>query len=436
MCTRSLASRLDSGSSIRNDVGMAHHRAPERHALALAARKLRRAGARAAARSATARRPRALRRTMPRITPRRRGDRCLTSGSRSHSDSRCIVSGSAMLAATRHVRIQRVALEHHRDAALVRPQVVDRLAVDLDAAGRLRLQPRDDADQRRLAAAGRADQRQEFAVGDVEVDARQHGTPSRRSWRSSCSATRAIALPRYGRCRRARRIDLVQHVVDQKCVEVGDSILHGHRRAVEFVDDGAESLRAGHLRLVGGTDDESRRAAPDIAAAIDDAVVALVQMAARHQRDVDALRTRSQQRRAQARLDRPVAGVGLRRDRRGTAAGAGTTRSRDPCASAIVASSHANCSASCASPEPNSIESRPISRQRSTSCDHQSWPKCRRQRAIRASSTGWCAWPASPTSWLPGTHSTGTPSASAARRNARGPPRGRRHRPSRRRYAR
>ena len=53
---------------------------------------------------------------------------------------------------------------------LVRPQVVDGYAADQHRAGRLRLEARDDADERRLAAAGCADERQELAVRDVKAD--------------------------------------------------------------------------------------------------------------------------------------------------------------------------------------------------------------------------------------------------------------------------
>ena len=42
ICTRSLASRLDSGSSMRNTFGVAHDRAAHGHALALAAGQVRR----------------------------------------------------------------------------------------------------------------------------------------------------------------------------------------------------------------------------------------------------------------------------------------------------------------------------------------------------------------------------------------------------------
>ena len=73
--------------------------------------------------------------------------------------------------AHRHVRVERVGLEHHGDAALARRHVVDELAVDQKLAVRDRFQSRDHAQRRRLAAAGRADEDDELAVGDVEIDA-------------------------------------------------------------------------------------------------------------------------------------------------------------------------------------------------------------------------------------------------------------------------
>ena len=76
-----------------------------------------------------------------------------------------------MLLATRHVRVERVVLEDHRHVAVARAEVVDHLAADLDRALARLLEPGDGAQQRALAAAGRADQHGELAVADLEVDA-------------------------------------------------------------------------------------------------------------------------------------------------------------------------------------------------------------------------------------------------------------------------
>ena len=73
-----------------------------------------------------------------------------------------------------HVRIERIGLEHHGDVAIARGHVIDPPVADADfAAGRL-FQSGDGPQQGRLAAAGRSDQHDEFAVGDRQVDAREH----------------------------------------------------------------------------------------------------------------------------------------------------------------------------------------------------------------------------------------------------------------------
>ena len=71
----------------------------------------------------------------------------------------------------RHVWIERIVLEHHRDVAVSRPHVVDDLAADLDLTVADILEPGDGAEKRALAAARRPDQHGELAVGNVEVDA-------------------------------------------------------------------------------------------------------------------------------------------------------------------------------------------------------------------------------------------------------------------------
>ena len=71
----------------------------------------------------------------------------------------------------RHMRIERVVLEHHGDAALGGRQLVDPLAADMDAAAVQLLQPGDHPQQRGLAAARRADENREFFLLDLEVDA-------------------------------------------------------------------------------------------------------------------------------------------------------------------------------------------------------------------------------------------------------------------------
>src|SRR5437588_4127320 len=71
----------------------------------------------------------------------------------------------------RHVRIERVVLENHRDVAVGRLDLIDDTPADLDLAAGDGLEPRDHAQQGRLAAAGRAQPHAELAVADVEFDA-------------------------------------------------------------------------------------------------------------------------------------------------------------------------------------------------------------------------------------------------------------------------
>ena len=66
--------------------------------------------------------------------------------------------------AHRVMRIEAVALEHHRHAAGARRNIVDDVAADHEVAARLLLEPADDAQERRLAAARRAEQHHELAV--------------------------------------------------------------------------------------------------------------------------------------------------------------------------------------------------------------------------------------------------------------------------------
>ena len=70
----------------------------------------------------------------------------------------------------RHVRVQRVVLEHHRDVALFRREAVNDPRADPDLAVADLLEPSDHAQQRGLAAARRADQHAELTVGHRHVD--------------------------------------------------------------------------------------------------------------------------------------------------------------------------------------------------------------------------------------------------------------------------
>ncbi len=70
-----------------------------------------------------------------------------------------------------HVRIQRVALEHHGDVAILWRHVVDHALADLQRAGADVFKTGDHAQQGRFAAAGRSHQHHQFAIGHFETRA-------------------------------------------------------------------------------------------------------------------------------------------------------------------------------------------------------------------------------------------------------------------------
>ncbi len=73
------------------------------------------------------------------------------------------------------VRVERVALEHHRDVAVARRDVVDDPLADPEDTLRDVLEARHHPERRRLAAPRRPDEDHELAVSDVERDL-VHGT--------------------------------------------------------------------------------------------------------------------------------------------------------------------------------------------------------------------------------------------------------------------
>ncbi|KAG1385888.1 hypothetical protein G6F60_014675 [Rhizopus arrhizus] len=105
----------------------------------------------------------------------------------------------------RHVLEQRIVLEYEADLTLAHIDRGGVFAGEQHTAGIGRLQPRDDAQQRGLAAAGRPEQHHELAVADVQVQ-RAHGlevgiglldalqgyaghiSSASGSWRTSCRA--------------------------------------------------------------------------------------------------------------------------------------------------------------------------------------------------------------------------------------------------------
>ena len=130
---------------------LAHDRAPHRHPLPLAARELRRPPLEQVGEAEQLRHlldaPRNLRfRDAARLEP------------------------VAHVLADRHVRVERVGLEHHGDVAAARRQVGDVAVADQDLAAGHVLEPGDHPQERRLAAPRRADEHEKLAVGDEEVE--------------------------------------------------------------------------------------------------------------------------------------------------------------------------------------------------------------------------------------------------------------------------
>ena len=72
------------------------------------------------------------------------------------------------------MRIERIALKHHRQPARGRRVVGDILAVNGNRAAGRRFQSGDHPQQRRFAATRRADKHHEFAIGNIEINAVQN----------------------------------------------------------------------------------------------------------------------------------------------------------------------------------------------------------------------------------------------------------------------
>ena len=144
ICSRSFASSAPSGFVQQQQARAVHQRARQRHALLLAAGELVREAAALSSRCTSA-------------------SACFTFAWISSGGFFAIFSGNATLRATRHVREQRVALEHGVHRTLFRRLVGEVLAVEPDAARVGRIEAGDHAQQRGLAAAGGAEQREEFA---------------------------------------------------------------------------------------------------------------------------------------------------------------------------------------------------------------------------------------------------------------------------------
>ena len=75
-----------------------------------------------------------------------------------------------------HARKKRVSLKDHADAALASRQVGHVFAVENYAASIRLFEPRDDAQDRGLAAAGSAEQNQRLTLCDIEADIVEHAS--------------------------------------------------------------------------------------------------------------------------------------------------------------------------------------------------------------------------------------------------------------------
>jgi hypothetical protein len=135
----------------QQDARVEHDRPRDRHALLLAAGELLRIAAFVTAQLHEVEHALHLR------PPRRAADAAL-------------LQGEADILGHRQMREQRVALEHHADVAAIGWQGGDRLRVDEDLAGARPLEPGDQHQRGRLAGAGGAEEGDELACGDVEVE--------------------------------------------------------------------------------------------------------------------------------------------------------------------------------------------------------------------------------------------------------------------------
>ena len=72
------------------------------------------------------------------------------------------------------MRIKRIGLEHHGNAALGRIDIVHAFVANEQIATRYLFQPGDHAQQGGLAAARGADEHDEFLVGNVKINATDH----------------------------------------------------------------------------------------------------------------------------------------------------------------------------------------------------------------------------------------------------------------------
>lgn len=72
------------------------------------------------------------------------------------------------------MRVKRIRLKDHGEVPVTRSNTVYGTFSDSDIACALRFQAGDDAEQGGFPATGRANQGQEFSIGDLEIDSIQN----------------------------------------------------------------------------------------------------------------------------------------------------------------------------------------------------------------------------------------------------------------------
>ena len=136
------------------------------------------------------------------------------------------------------MRVERIILKDHGDVAILRRQVIDDLAADINGAGGDFLEARDHAQRRALAATRGADQNDEFIVGNIEIDAAHRfdvvealGHVTQRDFGHGSSAFR-------GACGQAGDVVIHEERVDHERRRRGEQRA-GHQHA-PFVDVAAD----------------------------------------------------------------------------------------------------------------------------------------------------------------------------------------------------
>ena len=155
------------------------------------------------------------------------------------------------VAAHRHVRVERVVLEDHRDVALLRRELVDDAVADPDRPARHRLEAGEKPEQRRLAAARRADEDHQLAVLDVEIDVDERAT-----WPPGTPCGRA-------RNRRSPSVARSVEEVSRRRAPAARAWRSGPTRSAAGSHARASGSRARSAPSIGPARDSCRRRAPN-----------------------------------------------------------------------------------------------------------------------------------------------------------------------------